>query len=87
MDGELHMYQSKTRTEDRLSFEKDRRQSEDSVFWDPQPTLSLPTWAMMLARSWGPVSPSDFHWMCYDLASIARSFAQYISIQYISTGY
>ena len=33
------MYQPKTRTEDRLSFEKDRRQSEDSVFWDPQHCL------------------------------------------------
>jgi len=29
------MYQPKTRTEDRLPFEKDRRQSEDSVFETP----------------------------------------------------
>ena len=38
------MYQPKTRSEDRLSFEKDRRQSEDSVFLLRPPTLSLPAW-------------------------------------------
>ena len=35
------MYQPKTRTKDNLSFEKDRRQSEESVFWDPQHCLYL----------------------------------------------